>query len=582
MKYTNELNKQNRFLNLRYFLLFSFLISLIISIIDSLIDYLFFFDAQLGDLIIPDISTHYFFNKVMIISTFMLFGTILYFFLRKRFADEQSIIDSELRFKTVANYTKDWEYWISNDRKINFISPSCEKITGYSQKEFYNHPELIDEIVYKDDKELFLSHETKALAGNEVEPIEFRIVTKQNKIIWIDHSCQSVFDSNGKYIGHRVSNRDISSRKKVEEKLRETTRQLEESNKLLKEEVDLSYLELEAIISQSPYAKAIFDKNGNNIKTNETWKKLFKGEPPLKNILELTDLHDEELTNHVSKILKEGGFFKSGPIYFEQLDKMLQLTVYDIKNLNGDTEKIVCNYEDITDQIKRMDTDKELELQRNVSKKMFAFIENERKHISKELHDQIGQKLMLIKLNIELLKECCPKETEKISNTISLLLDTNKEIKDIIYSLHPAELENYGLLSALDSMIHQCSSTGNYKASINVYGEYSSMGKSTELAIYRICQEIVSNITKHSKATEATFEFHFQSDKFIGIITDNGIGFNVHDYQSNTDSPRSFGLISVQERAKILNGFLEFESRINEGTKIYFQIPIKEETNGKN
>jgi signal transduction histidine kinase len=108
------------------------------------------------------------------------------------------------------------------------------------------------------------------------------------------------------------------------------------------------------------------------------------------------------------------------------------------------------------------------------------------------------------------------------------------------------------------------------------------LGKDIELAIYRICQEIVSNITKHSKATEATFEFHFQQDKFIGIITDNGIGFNIQDYQLNTNSPRSFGLISVQERAKILNGFLEFDSKINKGTKVYFQIPLKEKTNGKN
>ncbi len=582
MNRKNKLNKKSRFLDLRYFLLFSFLISLIISIFDSLINYLIFSDEELGALIIPPVSSHYFFNKIMIIATFMLFGTILYYFLRKRFSDEQSIIESELRFKTVANYTKDWEYWISHEKKINFISPSCEIITGYSQQEFYDNPELIDKIIYQDDKDLFLTHETKALSGNEVESIEFRIVTKENQIMWIDHSCQSVFDTRDKYIGHRVSNRNISSRKEVEEKLIETTKRLEESNKLLKEEVDLSYLELEAIISQSPYAKAIFNKNGNTIKINNTWVNLFKEDSLLNNLLELTNMLDDELSNNVLRILKDGGFFKSDPIYFEQLDKVLQLTVYDIKNLNGDTEKIVCNYEDITDQIQRLDTDKELELQRIVSKKMFAFIEDERKRISKELHDQIGQKLMLIKLNIELLKDSSPKTTEKIDKTIKLLLNTNKEIKDIIYSLHPAELENYGLIAALDSMIHQCSSTGCYKASINVYGEYSPMGKNTELAIYRICQEVINNITKHSKATEVKLEFHFQQDKFIAIITDNGIGFNVHDYQLQTNSLRSFGLISIQERAKILNGFLEFESKINEGTKVYFQIPLKEKTNGKN
>lgn len=575
MNNRNNKNIKNKLLEFRYFIFFSFLISLLIVLLDSFINYFLFYNDNTGYLIIPPISSPFFYNKLMIIITYTSFGIILYYFFKKHFYDEQSIINSELRFKMIANYTKDWEYWLSNERELNFISPSCENITGYSQQEFYKRPELINEIVYEDDKDLFILHETKALDGNEVEPIEFRIVKKDNTIIWIDHSCQSVFDIDGKYIGHRVSNRNITSRKKIEEKLRETTKQLEK-------EIDLSYLELEAMISQSPYAKAIFDKNGDIIKTNDIWKNLFDADSPINTLSELAKLDEDEFNNNVVKILKEGGFFKSDPVYFEQLDKILQLTVYDIKNLNGETEKIVCNFEDITDQIRRLDADRELKSQRIVSKKIFAFLEDERKRISKELHDQIGQKLMLIKLNIELLREDLPKSKEKTDKIIQLLLSANREIKDIVYSLHPAELENYGLMAALDSMIHQCSSIGCYKASINVYGEYSPMGKDIELAIYRICQEIVSNITKHSKATEATFEFHFQQDKFIGIITDNGIGFNIQDYQLNTNSPRSFGLISVQERAKILNGFLEFDSKINKGTKVYFQIPLKEKTNGKN
>ncbi|MCF6270177.1 MAG: histidine kinase [Melioribacteraceae bacterium] len=575
----NKISKKNKFLNLRFFLLFSFLIALIISILDSLINYWFFSNDELGDIIIPSVYSHGFYQKIMIIGTFVIFGIILYYFLRKRFSDQQSIIDSELRFKTVANYTKDWEYWISPNKKINFISPSCRIITGFAEHEFYDQPELIDEIIYEEDKKLFIEHETEALLGNDVDPLEFRIVTKDNQIIWIDHSCQSVYDFKGKYIGHRVSNRNITSRKRVEEKLKETTRKLKENNKLLKREVDLSYLELEAIISQSPYAKAIFDKNGDTISVNDAWHKLFLKKETIKNILDLSNLPNEYLRENVERVLNEGGAFKSDPIYFEQLDKMLQLAVYEIKNLNDETEKIVCNYEDVTDQIERLDFDRELELQRTVSKKLFQFLEDERKHISKDLHDQIGQKLMLIKLNTEMLKESAPEIKDKADEIIKLLLSTTKEIKDIIYSLHPAELENYGLVAALDSMINICGDTSNFKVSINVFGNYSPLEKNKELAIYRICQEVVSNIAKHSKATEANFKFHFEEDKFIGIINDNGIGFNIQEFRMTTNAPRSFGLISIQERAKNLNGTLEFESKIGEGTNIYFQIPLKEEFN---
>ncbi len=575
-----NLKRKNKSLNLRYFLLFSFLISLIVSIIDSLINYWFFLDDELGEAIIPSLYTHEFYHKIMIISTFILFGIILYYFLRKRFADQESIIESELRFRTVANYTKDWEYWISPDKTINFISPSCKSITGFTEHEFYDQPELLDKIIYKDDQKLFIKHENEALQGNDVDPIEFRIVTKDNEVIWIDHSCQSVYDFKDKYIGHRVSNRNITARKKVEAKLRETTKKLEENNKLLKKEVDLSYLELEAIISQSPYAKAIFDKNGDTISVNDAWHKLFRKEKPFKNILDAGNLPNDDLKENVQKVLNGGGAFKSDPIYFEQLDKMLQLAVYEIKNLNDETEKIVCNYEDVTDQIQKLDFDRELELQRTVSKKLFQFLEDERKHISKDLHDQIGQKLMLIKLNTEMLKESVPEAKEKADEIIKLLVSTTKEIKDIIYSLHPAELENYGLVSALDSMINICGATSNFEVSINIYGKYSPLEKNKELAIYRICQEVVSNIAKHSKATEANFKFHFEENKFIGIISDNGRGFNIQEFRKHKNAPRSFGLISIQERAKNLNGSLEFESKIGEGTTIYFQIPLKEELNG--
>jgi PAS domain S-box-containing protein len=571
--------RKMKFLHLRYFLLFAFLISLIISILDSLIDYLFFFDEELGNVIVPSAYSHELYHKVMMIITFLIFGAILYYFLRKRFSDQQSIIDSELRFRTVANYTKDWEYWISQDKKINFISPSCKDITGYSEEEFYNNPNLINEIIFDQDKDLFLKHEEEALLGNDVESIEFRIVKKNNDIIWIDHSCQSVYDFKNKYIGHRVSNRNITSRKKIEEQLRESSKKLKISNKLLKRKVDLSYIELEAIISQSPYAKAIFDKDGKTISVNEAWSRLFRKEKPFENVLDITHISNEYLRENIANVLKEGGTFKSEPVYFEHLDRILQITVYNINNLNGEIEKIICNYEDVSDQIRRLDSDKELELQRTVSKKLFQFLEDERKHISKDLHDQIGQKLMLIKLNTELLKENVPETKEKADEIIKLVLSTTREIKDIIFSLHPAELENYGLVPALDSMINRCGKISKFKALINIYGDYLPLEKNRELAIYRICQEIVSNIAKHSKATEANFNFHFEEDRFVGIISDNGKGFNIQEFRKNKNAPRSFGMISIQERAKNLNGTLEFESKVGEGTKVYFQIPLKEKSN---
>ena len=550
-----------------------------IALIDALVDYFFYYEESLFEVLLPSFESHEFYMRMMLIMTVTLFGFMITLLLKSNLKYEEKIKDSEFSFKTVANFTKDWEYWITPENKINFISPSCLEITGYTTEEFIASPNLIHSLIIKEDIEEYLKHENCSISDDKIDPLEFRIRKKDGEVIWIGHTCRAVYSENGKYLGQRGSNRDISVQKSVEKELRETSKKLEESNKILKREVDFSYLELEALFSQSPYAKAIFDKNGKTIKVNEAWHNLFQMETHLDNILELTNLPNKELISKAKRVLKKGGAFKSNPIYFEEFDKMLQLDIYSINNPNGETEKIVCNYEDVTDQIRILDSNQELELQRTVSKKLFEFLEAERKHISKELHDQIGQKLMLIKLNMEVLRENSPKICGNIDEVIKLLLSTNKEIKDIIYSLHPAELENYGLVSALDTMINQCSGIGNFKASINIYGKYSPLEKSTELAIYRICQEIVSNIAKHSKATEANFEFDFEEKVFVGVISDNGVGFNVNDFQKNSDAPRSFGLISVQERAKNLNGFLEYQSSVNKGTKIYFQIPLEEEIN---
>ncbi len=554
----------------------SILFASVVSFIDALVDYWFYYEETLAEVFFPSFESHEFYMRMMLIATVTVFGFLITLLLRDNFKYLEKINKSEFMFKTVANFTKDWEYWQAVDGSLNFISPSCFEMTGYSTEEFTQNPELINSIIVKSDIDKYMAHENTDINERELEQLEFRIEKKNKEIIWIGHTCRAVYDEDGKYLGQRVSNRNISSQKKVEEKLRETSQKLEERNKLLKREVDLNYLELEAIISQSPYAKAICDKYGKIIKVNEAWNKLFSENLSYDNIQELIVDQNEELKNDVEKVIKDGGSLKSQPIYSEQLDRVLQLDVYTIKNLEGETEKIVFNYDDITDQMQMLDSDNELEFQKHVSKKMFQFLESERKHISKELHDQIGQKLMLIKLNLEIIKERTPQTSDEVDTVIKLLLNTNKEIKDIIYSLHPAELENYGLVSALESMIHRCSSMGGYSPNINIYGNYIPLKKDVELTIYRICQEITSNITKHSKATKANIEFHFDENVFTGIISDNGIGFDHQNFLANSKTIRSFGLISVQERAKILNGFLEFSSKINEGTKIYFQIPITE------
>lgn len=131
---------------------------------------------------------------------------------------ERQIKESELKFRTVADFTNDWEYWIGPDNEIIYISPSCERITGYTPQEFYGNPELLNKIVFPDDGEIW-NHSVSATESKTAFKCDIRIVKKNNEVIWINHICNAIYAENGNYLGRRASNRDITERKHTENSL---------------------------------------------------------------------------------------------------------------------------------------------------------------------------------------------------------------------------------------------------------------------------------------------------------------------------------------------------------------------------
>jgi diguanylate cyclase (GGDEF)-like protein/PAS domain S-box-containing protein len=132
---------------------------------------------------------------------------------------EQALEESELRYRTVANYTSDWEYWILPDLSFRYMSPSCLQITGYRDAEFYADPQLLNRIMHPEDRLNYVGHIHKITAQGLAEPLDFRIYTKQGELRWISHVCQLVYDDQGRHIGQRASNRDISARKHAEQQI---------------------------------------------------------------------------------------------------------------------------------------------------------------------------------------------------------------------------------------------------------------------------------------------------------------------------------------------------------------------------
>lgn len=138
--------------------------------------------------------------------------------------------ESEEKFRTVAEFTADWEYWIGPDMYFVFISPSCEAVTGYSAEEFTRDPGLMFRIVHPQDAGVYGEHFSKIDSrdlDSDRSALEFRIIRRDGAVRWISHVCRNIVANDGKYLGRRGSNRDVTERKAAEEEIRRLNSELE-------------------------------------------------------------------------------------------------------------------------------------------------------------------------------------------------------------------------------------------------------------------------------------------------------------------------------------------------------------------
>ncbi len=127
--------------------------------------------------------------------------------------------EREERYRIVADYTYDWEHWIGPGKEMLYISPSCERVTGYSKDEFLADESLLIEIVHPEDRPLVDRHRQDDFERDKPLEIEYRILHRNGTVRWISHACQPVYVGTGTFQGRRSSNRDITARKEIEESL---------------------------------------------------------------------------------------------------------------------------------------------------------------------------------------------------------------------------------------------------------------------------------------------------------------------------------------------------------------------------
>ena len=380
----------------------------------------------------------------------------------------RNLKQSEERYRIVADNTYDWEFWLNPESRFTYVSPSSKRITGRDAEEFIRDPSLRRKIIYSEDMPVFDRHleEGEKKEGGARE-IEFRIVRPDGTLRWIGHVCKRIFDEEGRFLGIRGSNRDITVRKRGEEVLEVRTRELGHLNETLEQRVHERTVELE--------------------KANETLRFL--------------------------------------------------------------------------------------------SSRLLSAHEEERKRIAGEIHDVLGSCLGAIKFTVEgVVQQVGEKDpatlTESLKIIIPVIQESIEECRRLQMDLRPSMLDDLGLSPALSWF---CRRFQTIYSGIRIEQENgieeAEIPDALKIVIYRVVQEGMNNIAKHSKADRVRLSLQKSNDRIELMLHDNGRGFDpervVPEYTG-----QGLGLTSMKERIELSGGLFVIESTEGKGTIIRASWPI--------
>ncbi len=200
------------------------------------------------------------------------------------------------------------------------------------------------------------------------------------------------------------------------------------------------------------------------------------------------------------------------------------------------------------------------------------------KNISQEIHDNIGQVLSLVKLNINTMNSNEPVPLQgKINDSRNLITKAIQDLRDLSKSLNTDYIVDLGLTRAIEYELEMLKKTGRYEIQLEITGEPYRLENKKELVFFRIVQEALHNIIKHANATVIRVELIFTRELFTLTITDNGIGFNTSHLENNYGN-LGLGIRNMQNRSRIIDGKFDITSDNGNGTTILLTLQPENHT----
>jgi PAS domain S-box-containing protein len=476
---------------------------------------------------------------------------------------EKELRESNERFEMIARTTNDavWEWNMQTNR--TWANDMHQLLYGLDPADDAPDQEEWKKRIHPDERETVLRNLNETLASDKNTWIsEYRFLDENNEYKSIYDRTYIVRDEQGKPVRMLGSMMDITARKIAEE----TLRQNEEKYRLLFSNSPLpmwvydlasfKFLDVnEAAIRQYGYSRTEFLKmTVKDIRTPDEVERLI-AHSKAKN-------RSARSSGNWKHLKKDGTIIE------------VEINSHDI-NYNGREARLVLA-NDVTDRIiaQRLIVETSEQL-RQLSARLQDIREEERMHMAHEIHDELGQRLTVLKMDISWLSRKLKTEDEmakeKIRNTLSLLDGTIKIVRKIATDLRPGILDDLGLVPALEWQSKEFEERSGIKVSFK--SNISEIALSTPAAtgLFRIFQESLTNVGRHAQATNVNAELILKNDLLTLTIADDGKGFDT----AVLGSIKTLGIMGMKERSMMIHGEYTITSTPGNGTTVTVKLPIK-------
>jgi PAS domain S-box-containing protein len=468
-------------------------------------------------------------------------------------ADRYGAFPQSIPFRAIADASSNWEYWLQADGSLGYISPACEAISGYSPDEFRQNPGLMETIVHPEDQAVFSRHCQVSSGSVDESSVEFRIVTRSGDVRWILHHCQPVFRDQ-EYLGRRATNQDVTERNRL---------QIE----LVKKE-KLAW----ALLDASADEIGLINLDGTIVYLNGTWcRRLGK---PAETLIgtSIWGLVPPGKIDH-RKIILNRVVGTSLPVRFVDMqgDQWNEILVSPVCGREGKVEEIFTCTHDITRQVR---TEERLKL---MTLQLLTIQEDERRRISQDLHDDIGQSMTALILSLKAIDSGIvagrKNVGDQVKETIQNVDTVMKHIRQIFYQLRPPSLATVPLSEVIESLCSSFALSTGLRVDFSSQEELPPIPDVQATALYRLVQEGLNNAVKHARAASVWVNLDYADGEISLSMEDDGHGFN-----PSQDAGQGMGLQGLRERFLMLNGSFDIESAPDKGTRLYGSLPLTNHT----